>query len=205
MKKYILFANNNKLLNFKYSNLLSLLLNPQDIIITFNHCLPKNIIFPHLPKYQKIYHFSRQSFNREVPYSGLHIIDEIQDRFDKLFLWPHPTTITEKEEKKEKINNYLKEKTTLDLNKIQHMNGNHSHTLTQQGRQFLRERYNNKTNMSTGMMGYIYIRQIKSPEDKIILIGYEHTMNKEKHNFLGEAEYFLKEKEQGNCHMIELT
>lgn len=202
MKKYILFANNNKLLNFRYSNLLSLLLNPQDIIVTFNHCLPKNIIFPHLSKNQKIYHFSRQSFNREVPYSGLHIIDEIQDKFDRLFLWPHPSTIDK--DKKEKINQYIKEKTNINIEKLEHMPGNHNHPLSKQARQFLKERYNNKTNISTGMMGYLYVRQIKNPDDQIILIGYEHEMNKEKHNFLGEAEYFRKEAEQGNYHPVHL-
>ena len=203
MQKYLLFANNNKLLNFQYSNLLSLLLNPQDIIVTFNHCLPKNILFPHLSKDQKIYHFSRQSFNRAIPYSGVHIIDEIQDRFDKLYLWPHPENIGN-QENSEKANKYLKEKTTLDLSKIQHMTGNHNHQLTQQARQFLKKRYNNITNMSTGMIAYIYIHQIKEEQDQIILIGFDHTMNVNKHNQLGEIEYFRKEKEQNRCTIIEL-
>jgi len=203
MKKYLLFANNNKLLNFKYSNLLSLLLNPQDIIVTFNHCLPKNILFPHLSKDQKIYHFSRQSFNRAIPYSGLHIIDEIKDRFDKLFLWPHPSTIGNKENS-EKANKYIKEKTSLDINKISHMTGNYGHQINKDARQFLKERYNNNSNLSTGLIAYCYIRQIKEEQDQIILIGFDHTMNLDKHNKLGEIEYFRKEEEEGRCHLIQL-
>lgn len=203
MKKYLLLANNQKLLNFSYWELLNVLLNPQDIIVTFNHCLPKNYLFPLLHQDQKIYHFSRQSFNREVPYSGLHIIDEIQDRFDKLYLWPHPETIGNKENS-EKANNYIKEHTSLDTSKVSHMAGNHGHKLSKEARQFLRERYNNVSNMSTGMIAYVYLHQIKQPEDQIVLIGFDHTMNLEKHNKLGEIEYFRIQEKENKCIMISL-
>lgn len=203
MKKYILFANNAKLLTFNGWSLIAALVNPQDIIVTFNHCLPKNLLFPLLNKDQKIYHFSRQSFNREVPYSGLHTIDKIQDRFDKLFLWPHPNVLNKKEHDQTTLK-YLKEKTSLDISKISHMTGNHNHQLSRETRQFLRERYNNVTNMSTGLMAYIYLNQIKQSEDQMILIGFDHTMHQEKHNQLGEIEYFRLEAENNKCIMIPL-
>lgn len=203
MKRYILFANNNIFKHFRYWDLIQTLINPQDIIVTFNHCLPKNYLFPLLHKDQKIYHFSRQSFNREVPYSGLHIIDQIQDRFDKLYLWPHPDTLKNRENGKKTLE-YLKEKTSLDISKISHMTGNHNHQLNKQARQFLRERYNNVTNMSTGMIAYVYINQIKQPEDQIILIGFSHSMNTDKHNYLGEIEYFRIQEEENKCIMIPL-
>ena len=200
--KYLLFANNKDLINFKYSYILLSFLNPEDIIVTFNHCLPLNTILNKI-NHQNIYHFSRQSFNRQIPYSGLDIVDNNKNKFTKIFLWPHPESIGNKENTK-KVREYLKSHISLQVSDICHMPGFGRHQLTEETKKFLAGCYTGNTNLSTGLVGYLYIHQIKKPEDEIYLIGYSHSMNIDKHNWEGERDFFTQEQEKGRCRMIPL-
>jgi hypothetical protein len=197
--KYLLFANNNEL-NESACNNIDLDLN--DILVTFNHAWPIN----HLNIFKnntdnKIYHFSRRSFNRKIPYSGLHIIDDLQNKFEKIFLYPHPNAIGSSLKKKEVLN-YLKDKTNLSTQDIQHMPNFGSSANVKEARQFLSQHFNKIRNLSMGLIGYLYIQQIKKPDDKIILVGFTHKMNNNKHNAQGEKAFFHNQQEKNLCQII---
>lgn len=200
--KYLIFANNNDLNNFTQQDLLLSFVDHNDIIITLNHCLPLNTILNHI-NHNNIYHFSRQSFNRKIPYSGLHIVDTNKQKFNKIFLYPHPESIRDKEQKNTVIT-YINSKTSFKLSDFSHMPGYGKHSITQETRQFLSQNYNKVTNLSMGLIAYLYIKQIKNTDDNIFLIGFTHSMNKNKHNWEGERDFFLQEKENNLCRMIQL-
>jgi hypothetical protein len=200
--KYFIFANNNDLNNFTQQDLLLSFVDQDDIIITMNHCLPLNILLNNF-YHNNIYHFCRQSFNRKIPYSGLHIIDTNKQKFSKIFMYPHPESIKDQNQKNTVIT-YIKDKTSFNISDFYHMPGYGKHPITKQTRQFLSERYNKITNMSIGLVVYLYVNQIKNSDDKIYLIGFTHKMNTSKHNPLGEADFFLREKENNSCRMIQL-
>lgn len=200
--KYLIFANNKDLtISNQYKTILQFI-DEEDIIITLNHCLPLNTIFADL-KHENLYHFSRRSFNLKIPYSGLNIINANKDKFKKIFLYPHPESIGDSE-LKIKVMDYINNNTSFKITDIDHMPGFGKHSLTQQTHEFLEQRHNQKKNMSTGLISYIYIKQIKKPEDKIFLIGFTHQMNINFHNNDGEKEFFAKEEELGLCKMIKL-
>lgn len=200
--KYLLFANNNDLIHFKHKYILLNFLNPEDIIVTFNHCVPMDCIIKTID-HKNIYHFSRRSFNMTPPYSGLHYIDDNKHLFKKIFLWPHPDSLGDDPDK-QPIREYIKEKTSLQPNEIHHMPGFGNHILTKHAKDFLSTRYNNVINLSMGLIGYLYIQQTKRPEDEIFLIGFTHHMHSEKHNAPAERDFFIIEKEKGLCRMIPL-
>jgi len=168
-----------------------------DIVVTFNHCLPMNSL--DINEYS-LYHFSRRSFNRKIPYSGLHIIDKIKDKFEKIFLYPHPDSI--RQQQKKTVHDYIKNHTSFSLDEISHMPGFGQNKLTVETRKFLSQRHNKISNMSMGLIGYLFLKQNKSPEDTIYLIGFTHKMNKNKHNAEGERDFFAKEQGDGLCHII---
>jgi hypothetical protein len=56
--------------------------------------------------------------------------------------------------------------------------------------------------MSMGLIGYLFIKQQKKQDDNIYLLGFTHQMNKNKHNALGEKEFFLQETDKNLCQMI---
>lgn len=195
--KYFIFANNKKL-----NNDLDIPISPDDIIVTMNHgLLLENI----LQKYTNIniYHFSRRSFNKTIPYSGLHIIDQNKHKFQKIFLYPHPLSIGDKKQKKE-ILQYIQNNTSFQPTDFCHMSGFGSNHNTIRTRRFLMDSYNNITNLSMGLVAYLYIHQIKKPSDEIYLVGFTHSMNRTKHNADGERDFFLNEKDIGLCQMISL-
>lgn len=199
--KYLIFANNSDLNNLTQQNLLDFI-DENDIVITLNHCLPLKIILNNIHN-NNIYHFCRQSFNKKIPYSGLHIIDTNKIKFNKIFLYPHPESIRDKKQKNTVIT-YINNKTSFKISDFSHMPGYGKHPITQETRQFLSQRYNKVTNCSMGLIAYLYIKQIKNTDDNIFLIGFTHSMNKNKHNWEGERDFFLQEKEKKLCQMIEL-
>lgn len=195
--KYLIFANNNK---FCYHNILLNFLNITDTIITLNHCLPLDAILSSFNHYN-IYHFSRRSFNKTIPYSGLHIIDKNKSKFKKIFLYPHPESIHNKSQK-QKTFNYIINKTSFNISDFSHMSDFGKNPITKEARQFLSECYNKSVNLSMGLIAYLYIKQIKEDNDQIFLIGFTHSMNNNKHNAMGERDYFAHEKEKGICQII---
>lgn len=195
--KYFIFANNKDL-----SDTLDIPISADDIAVTMNHCLPLENI---LQKYTNIntYHFSRRSFNKTIPYSGLHIIDQNRHKFQKIFLYPHPLSIGNKKQKKE-ILQYIQQNTSFKANDFYHMHGFASNENTIKTRQLLMSNYNKITNFSMGIVAYLYIHQIKQSGDEIYLVGFTHSMNRTKHNADGERDFFLNEKDMGLCQMIPL-
>jgi hypothetical protein len=198
--KYILFANNTDLKD----NIVDYIsINNDDIFVTFNHAWPINNLKIFNDFSNKIYHFSRRSFNKKIPYSGLQIIDKIKYKFDKIFLYPHPETIGSKQDK-QKILNYINTKTSFSISDFCHMPGFNKNKITKEARLFLSERYNKITNLSMGLISYLFIKQTKIESDQIYLINFTHTMNINKHNAEGEKDFFIQEKGSGLCQMIEL-
>ncbi len=193
---YYLIANNINITNDIFDKIPKI--TDEDIIVTFNHCWPINNLS--IDNYKNKYHFSRRSFNRSIPYSGLQIISEIKDRFNKIFLYPHPEAISGKHKKP--TVDYINSKTNLLISEISHMPGFGKHYLTKETRKFLSSRHNKVSNMSMGLIGYLFIKQQKKQDDNIYLLGFTHQMNKNKHNALGEKEFFLQETDQNLCHII---
>jgi hypothetical protein len=207
--KYFIFANNKDLEKYNPTNLLNFIY-PEDIIITLNHGLPHSTIFKNAPNIQidrlnkqSMYHFSRRSFNRKVPYSGIKVIDPLKSKFKKIFLYPHPESIGDINTRA-KITNFISEETSFSIEEISHMSGFSSGHHSKRARKFLSSKYNKTTNLSMGLIAYLYIHQIKNATDNIILVGFTHEMNKNKHNANGEKDFFNKECEDNLCRMISL-
>lgn len=198
--RYLLFANNNAINHYSSPDFLSL--QNDDILITMNHCAPIDFILK-LELQNAVYHFCRRSFNKKIPYSGLHVADKFQKRFSKIYLWPHPESIKNENEKNIAIS-YISQHTTLSINNIEHMSGNGSSDKTKNIKTFLSNKYNQVNNMSTGLIVYSYISQIKNNNDSVVLVGFTHTMNNTKHNPEAEKEFIINEKELGLCETIEL-
>ena len=131
---YYLIANNINITNDIFDKIPKI--TDEDIIVTFNHCWPINNLS--IDNYKNIYHFSRRSFNRSIPYSGLKIINEIKDKFRKIFLYPHPESVGGKH--KNSVLDYIKSNTVLDTSEICHMPGFGKHNLTKEARKFLSAR-----------------------------------------------------------------
>jgi len=194
MHNYIIVANNKNIKN----NFITNLSNP--IIITLNHAaiLCENKIDNNI-----IYHFSRRSFNKKIPYSGLKNIEQIKSKLEKLFLYPHPESIGNKKQK-QKVINYINHNTSINISNISHMSGFGKHQYTKEARYFLRNTGNNISNMSMGLISYLYIKQIKDKRDGVYIYGFTHQMNKNFHNPVGEKNFFNKEIEKGLCQRLEL-
>jgi hypothetical protein len=195
---YFLIANNNLLSKNFYSNI-----EHEDIIVTFNHGWPlfeTNL----LQKENKtIYHFCRRSFNKEIPYSGINKINNIKEKIKKIFLYPHPESIENKEQK-EKVYNYITNNTNINISEICSMQNFSKNENTKSVRRFLKERHNRVSNMSMGLIGYLYIHQIKKEHDSIYILGFSHQMNNSKHNPQGEKDFFDSEVEKGLCQRLIL-
>jgi hypothetical protein len=195
---YFLIANNNVLLKEPFYKI-----EDNDIIVTFNHGRPlfeTNL----LQKENKtIYHFCRRSFNKKIPYSGINQINSIKDKINKIFLYPHPESIGNKKQK-EKIYNYITNNTNINISEISHMQNFGKNENTKRARQFLRERHNKISNMSMGLIGYLYIHQTKKEQDSVYIVGFSHQMNTNKHNPEGEKDFFDSEVEKGLCQRLIL-
>lgn len=195
--KYFLIANNSSIpTNFTSK------IQKEDIVVTFNHGWP---LFETdlLDENRTIYHFCRRSFNKKIPYSGINKIDNIKDKIDKLFLYPHPDSIGNKKQK-EKIYDYLTNNTNTKISETHHMHNFGKNTNTKETRKFLKQRHNNVSNMSMGLIGYLYIHQIKKEEEGVYIVGFDHQMNKNKHNPQGEKDFFDLEVEKGSCQRLIL-
>jgi hypothetical protein len=197
--KYILFANNTDLTDAVLDDIR---IDDNDIFVTFNHAWPVNNLknFNNYPN--KIYHFSRRSFNRKILYSGILIIDKIKEKFHKIFLYPHPDSLGSKQ-KKQEIKDFIKNNTTFDTKNFSHMINFGQSKNTKEARHFLSQRYNKITNLSIGLIGYLYLQQIKNINDEIILIGFTHKINKNKHNPQGEEDFFNDQREKKLCQIIK--
>lgn len=194
---YFLTANNGSLSkDFCYR------VENNNIVITFNHGWP--LFETDLLEQNKIiYHFCRRSFNKKILYSGINKIDNIKDKINKLFLYPHPDSIGNKDQK-EKIYNYIINNTNIKIAEIYHMHDFGKSINTIQTREFLRQRHNNVSNMSMGLIAYLYIHQIKKEEDSVYIVGFSHQMNTTKHNPQGEKDFFDLEVEKGLCQRLIL-
>jgi hypothetical protein len=195
---YIIFANNNTIKNYDILNLI----NNDTILVTLNHGLPLEQILSYNLKI-KIYHFLRRSFDKKIPYSGLNIANNYKDKLDKLFLYPHPSSVSDPNIK-HKIFSYIKNHTSLDIKNINHMIGFNDHKYTKEARSFLSKRYNGITNLSMGLISYLYIKQVKEDYSTIKLVNFTHSMNINKHNADAEKDFFQNEKNKGLCELIKL-
>jgi hypothetical protein len=195
---YFLIANNHLLSKNFYSNT-----QDGDIIVTFNHGWP--LFETNLLQQENkiIYHFCRRSFNRKIPYSGINKISNIKEKINKIFLYPHPESIGNKKQK-EKVYNYITNNTNINISEISHMQNFGKNENTKRARQFLRERHNKISNMSMGLIGYLYIHQTKKEQDSVYIVGFSHQMNTNKHNPEGEKDFFDSEVEKGLCQRLIL-
>jgi len=201
--KYVIFANNAKLKEYKQLDVIGKFIYKEDVIVTCNHCLPMNYVFDKT-ECTTIWHISRCAFNTNIPYSGINIIDAHKKIFSRIYCWPHPDVISDQGNKK-KTMDYLSQKTSFVTSDFSHMKGFSSHQTVKDVKAFLGARYNKNTNLSTGLAMYLYIKQNKDDDDKIYTVGFEHKMNLEKHNWEGERDYFKIEKEKGLCIPIDLV
>jgi len=201
--KYVIFANNKKLKEYKQIDVIGKFIHEEDIIVTCNHCLPMDYLLDKT-ECKRIYHFSRCAFNTKIPYSGLPIINANKKIFTRIYCWPHPDVISNKENKK-KAMDYIKSETSFVTSDFSHMRGFGTHQTTIDAKEFMKKRYNKNDNLSTGLVAYLYIKQNKSDDDMIYTVGFEHQMNKDKHNWEGERDYFQMEKEKGICRAIDLV
>ena len=57
-------------------------------------------------------------------------------------------------------------------------------------------------NMSTGLITYHYIKNIKHTDDRIVLVGFTSQVNKYFHSSSWESRFFRQEVEKGCCELI---
>lgn len=195
--KYFLIANNSLLSKNFYSKI-----HEKDIVVAFNHGWP--LFETDLLEQNKIiYHFCRRSFNKKILYSGINKIDSIKDKINKLFLYPHPDSIGNNSQK-EKVYSYITNNTNIKIAETHHMYNFGKSINTIKTREFLTQRHNNVSNMSMGLIAYLYIHQIKKEEDSVYIVGFSHQMNATKHNPQGEKDFFDLEVEKGLCQRLIL-
>ena len=208
--KYLLFANNTKLK--KISSDYNLLRNfysslpeiqDEDMIMTFNHALPMTTVFPDL-KHPNIHHLSRVNYKNHFGYSGINVISNFKGKYKKVYLTP--SFRAARKLNKKDIESQINKKTNFKVKDFDHLKElSQSSTLMKECRTFLRSIDSHKRNLSTGLVGYLWVKTISNPNtDEIYLIGYDMQMNYSHHNPLAETEYFSNEFDKGYLNFIDL-
>jgi len=188
--KYILIANNNNI----DEEIDRLEIENNDEIILFNFMKP-------FYKYEKIKNhkknitvFSRKRSNRTTPlhevYAGMNEIKENYDYIKTIIFHQHPDYY--KEDIREACINSLKEFNFLNSNKIKFINAKNFKKLIG---------FPNK-GLSSGLIAYIYYKINKSKDDKILLVGFTHSIAKKYHDPEFEKYFFENEINNKNCYKL---
>lgn len=208
--KYLLFANNAKLKQISsncnllqqfYSSLPEI--EDKDMIMTFNHALPMTTVFPNL-QHPNIHHLSRVNYKAHLGYSGLNIISKFKNKYKKIYLTP--SFKATRKTHKDKVGPRIEDESDFKIKEFDYLKElSQKAPLLTECRGFLHSIDSHKSNFSTGLIGYLWVKTISDLNiDEIYLIGYEMKMNYSHHNPLAETEYFSNEFDKGYLNFIDL-
>jgi hypothetical protein len=189
--KYILVAN-NKRLNDQLVNNANI--EKDDIIIVFNYMWPFFNFEAIRNHPNKIFIGRQRPIKPEtinLPFAGIDLVKEHEDKFQKIIFHSHPKFLSDKHEHKKRFQDGI-DHYSFDPKKIDYLepisNGNRKRIGYPQGK-----------NMSTGIITYDYVSQIKKNNDKIMLLGFTSELARSFHNDNWEVNYFRDQIKQNNC------
>lgn len=187
--KYILIANNENI----NEEIEKLKIEDNDEIILFNFMIP-------FYKYEKVRNcknitvFSRKRSNRTEPlhevYAGMLEIKENYDKIKTIIFHQNPNNY--KIKIKKACIGALKEFNFLHSNKLKFINAkNYKKLIAFPGR-----------GLSSGLIAYLYYKITKSKNDKILLIGFTHSIAKKYHDPDFEKNFFENEIQNKLCYKL---
>lgn len=187
--KYILIANNKNIDN----DIEKLEIENNDEIILFNFMIP-------FYNYEKIRNcknitvFSRKRSNRTEPlqevYAGMLEIKENYDKIKTIIFHQNPNNY--KPKVKKACIDALKEFNFLHSNKLKFINAkNFKKSINFPGR-----------GLSSGLIAYLYYKMFKQKNDKILLVGFTHSIAKKYHDPEFEKNFFENEIKNQKCYRL---
>lgn len=192
--RYILVANNKKLNSDMLKKLE--LDSKNDILIFFNYMWPF-LTFEKLRNHPRKYYIGRQRPNKpetqHIPYAGIDIAKEHEDKFEKIIFHSHPDHMKVSEHQiilKKAIDSF-----NFDPNKLDKLEPVSDGIRKAIG-------YPKGKNMSSGIIAYEYIKRIKELHDDILLLGFTSELAKKFHNDDWEATYFRSQIKKNICKSI---
>lgn len=183
---YILVANNENI----DDEIKKLEIEERDEIILFNFMTP-------FYKYEKIKNsknitvLSRKRSNRTEPlhevYAGMREIKENYEKIKTIIFHQNPSEYRPKIKKA--CIDALREFGFLHSNKLKFINTkNYKKSINFDGRA-----------LSSGLIAYLYYKIIKEKNDKIILVGFTHSIAKKYHDPVFEKNFFEEEIKNKKC------
>jgi uncharacterized ubiquitin-like protein YukD len=189
--KYILVAN-NKRLNANLINKANI--EKDDVIIVFNYMWPFFNFDTIRDHPNKIFIGRQRPIKPEtinLPFAGIDLVKEHEDKFQKIIFHSHPKFLSDKNEHKQRFQNGI-DYYNFNPDKIDYLepvsHGNRKRIGYPQGK-----------NMSTGIIAYDYITQIKKNTDTILLLGFTSELARSFHNDNWEVNYFRDQIKKNKC------
>lgn len=192
--RHILIANNKKL---SQKTIDDIKLGDNDIVYLFNYMKPF-FDFDQIKYHKRKIYIGRQRPIKEetvlMPYAGMDLVREHQDLFEKIIFHSCPCFLSDKHEHKQRfqhgIDVYKFDQAKLDciepyLTKLRS-----------------KINYPSERNMSTGLIVYEYVKQIKDLHDDILLVGFTSELARTFHDDNWEAKYFRSEIKKNLCKAI---
>ena len=190
---YYLLANNYEIQDYHINQIKI----DNSTLILFNYMFPIKK-FERVKNHPNKYLFCRlvgdyeDKNENKAPYAGLELLSSYKDLFQKIYIYPCPDYL-----EKEKFNNYkeylLKSHINSDLLEcIEDKIGDLKKI----------SRYPRYKNMSTGFVVYNYIKQFKSEQDSIVLVGFTSDINQNYHHRSWEAKFFRNQIQNKICEII---
>lgn len=198
---YFLLANNK---NFSQETIDKLNLHPEnDVLVLFNFLIPL--------KFDKIKHYpnkicisrrrpvkdrleSKYLKNIKEYYVNLGTMRQQQDLFKKIYVLPCPNNMDKSyQEYEDHLALY-----NFDPNKLECMD----YSMSDLNKKLNYFRSGIQAEVSTGIITYEYFKNIKLPEDKIILVAFNSGVSKF-HDKDWETQYFLNEINNKYCYTID--
>lgn len=195
---YYLIAN-NKNISKKILNDISL--DSNSCLVLYNFLYPINIC-PKLLEHKNIIYISRQvssfldNYKKNIknifPYAGMSLAKKYENYFQKIIFHSNP--------------NYLSEpRKTLYKNFIDEINFNPKKLgMLEPYSINIRNKINYPLgkNMSTGIISYVYFKNIITSNDTIFLVGFSSNISKKHHDHTFEKNFFLTEINNKKCRVI---
>lgn len=195
---YYLIANNR---NISQQTLKNITQEENSCLVLYNFLYPVNI-YPQLLKHKNIIYISRQissfleNYKRNIqnifPYAGMLLAKKYERFFKKIIFHTHPNYLGES---RKKLYQSFINQMNFDTKKLAMME---PYSLN------IRNKINYPLgkNMSTGIISYVYFKNIITSDDNIFLVGFNSNISKKHHNDIFEKNFFLSEINNNKCRLI---
>lgn len=189
--KYVLIANNKRL----NQNLINQAhIQPEDTLVLFNYMWPF-FNFDCIKEHPKKIFIGRQRPIKpetiKFPYAGIDLVKQHENKFEKIIFHSHPKFLSDKHQHKQRFQNGI-DYYNFNPKKIDYLEpvsyGNRKRIGYPEGK-----------NMSTGIIAYDYISQIKKTNDTIMLLGFTSELARSFHNDNWEVNYFNHQIKTNKC------